>query len=129
MKRKSLDDLGNLQKEIMEILWDLGEASVRQIKDKLKRKNLAYTSVLTIMQRLRKAGWITHRAEGNTYIYRPLHDRSQEATRSAKQFIDRVFHGDTRMLFQHLIDNVDLTAEDLDAVRKMITRKKREKQS
>ena len=53
----SLDDLGALQRAVMEIVWELGEATVNQVRDKLgRRKPLAYTTVLTVMQKLDKVG-------------------------------------------------------------------------
>ena len=57
MAKKSLDDLGELQRAVIEIVWDLGQASVHQVRRQLSRKKkLAYTTVLTAMQKLEKAG-------------------------------------------------------------------------
>ena len=72
MQRKSLDDLGELQRAVLETVWDLREANVHQVQEQLaKKKKLAYTTVRTAMQKLEKAGWLDHRAEGKTYIYFP----------------------------------------------------------
>ena len=72
MSGKLLDDLGQLQRAVIEVVWELGEASVHQVRDRLRqRKELAYTTVLTAMQKLEKAGWLRHRTEGKVYIYSP----------------------------------------------------------
>jgi BlaI family transcriptional regulator, penicillinase repressor len=124
---RSLDDLGDLQKAVMEIVWELGEATVNQVRDKLtRRKPLAYTTVLSVMQKLDKAGWLAHREEGRAYVYRPTRSRQEAGRRSLRQFINRVWAGDPIAAFQHLLDDHDLSAEDLAALRKMIDKRRKE---
>jgi len=130
MARKSIDDLGELQKAIMETVWDLGEATARQVQARVGKKNrLAYTSVLTMMQRLERDGWLKHRAEGRTYVYRPAFSREHERTRCLKKITDLVFQGDAKLLFQHLIEAKDLTDQDLAALRKIIDERRKERKS
>jgi len=126
MSRRSLDDLGDLQKTVMEIVWTLGEASVNQVKTKLARRKLAYTTVLSVMQKLDKAGWLTHREEGRAYVYRPVVTRAEAGRSSLRQFIDRVCGGDPIAMFQHLLDDQELSAEDLTELRKMIDKRRKE---
>ncbi len=126
MKRKSVDSLGELQKAIMEAVWAAGEATTRQVWERLNRtRSLAYTSVLSIMQRLEKAGWLRHRIEGRTYVYRATLSREQESRRSLKEFIQRAFHGDSRLVFQHLIEDEPLDEEDLLALLTLIDQKRK----
>jgi len=126
MSRRSLDDLGDLQKTVMEIVWTLGEASVNQVKTKLARRKLAYTTVLSVMQKLDKAGWLTHREEGRAYVYRPVVTRAEAGRSSLRQFIDRVCGGDPITMFQHLLDDQELSAADLAELRKMIDKRRKE---
>jgi predicted transcriptional regulator len=126
MSRRSLDDLGDLQKTVMEIVWTLGEASVNQVKTKLARRKLAYTTVLSVMQKLDKAGWLTHREEGRAYVYRPVVTRAEAGRSSLRHFIDRVCGGDPIAMFQHLLDDQELSAEDLTELRKMIDKRRKE---
>jgi predicted transcriptional regulator len=127
MSRASLDDLGDLQKAVMEIVWELGEATVNQVRDKLgRRKPLAYTTVLTVMQKLDKAGWLAHREEGRAYVYRPTRSRDEAGRSSLRQFINRVCAGDPIAAFQHLLDDQELNADDLAALRKMIDKRRKE---
>jgi BlaI family transcriptional regulator, penicillinase repressor len=126
MSRRSLDDLGDLQKNVMEIVWTLGEASVNQVKTKLARRKLAYTTVLSVMQKLDKAGWLTHREEGRAYVYRPVVTRAEAGRSSLRQFIDRVCGGDPIAMFQHLLDDQELSADDLAELRKMIDKRRKE---
>ncbi|UCD48684.1 MAG: BlaI/MecI/CopY family transcriptional regulator [Phycisphaerales bacterium] len=127
MSRISIDDLGDLQRAVMETLWERGEASVHQVRDSLgDRKKLAYTTILTTLQKLEKLGWLDHRAEGKSYVYFPTRSREQAGAGSVKRFLTRVFDGDAVAMFQHLIREGDLSEDDLREVRKMIEGKRKE---
>lgn len=128
MARKSVDDLGRLQKAVMDVLWDEGEATGRDVQTRLGgREKFAYTTILTILQRLEKAGWVKHRREGKTHVFSATHSREQERSRCLKNIIDLVFQGDAQLLFQHLVEFKNLRDEDLKALRKVIDKKRREK--
>ncbi len=129
MKRKSLDDLGPLQRTVLHMVWELGEASAHQIRDRLNQtKDLAYTTVLSAMQKLEKAQWLTHRTEGRTYIYYATQSRDQAGAKSVKGFLKRVFEGDALAVFQHLIRESDLSANELAELKQMIKEKEQENQ-
>src|SRR6516165_3223898 len=121
MARGSIDKLGALQKAVMEAVWELGEATVQQVRDRLRREPLpAYTTVLSVMQKLEKAGWLSHRAEGRSYIYTPIRSRAEAGASSLRTFIDRVFRGDRLLLFQHLLEDEQLSEDDLKTLQTMI---------
>ena len=128
MARTSFDRLGVLQKAVMEAVWELGEASVQQVRDRVNREPLpAYTTILSVMQKLEKAGWLTHRAEGRSYVYLPSRSRQEAGATSLRSFIDGVFRGDRLLLFQHLLADETLSDEDLKALKTMIDRRRRDK--
>ncbi len=129
MAEKSLNDLGELQRAVIEIVWRLGRASVHDVRRQLaRRKKLAYTTVLTVMQKLEKDGWLTHRAEGKSYIYLPTRTREQAGAKSIRKFIKHVFDGDAVLMFQHLIRQGDLDDQQLRQLRELIDEKQKEKQ-
>ena len=126
MARRSIDELGALQKAVMETIWSLGEATVGQVRDRLDREPPpAYTTILSVMQKLEKAGWLTHRPEGRSYVYLPTRSRDEAGTSTLRTFIDRVFRGDTLLMFQHLLEDEELSDQDLSALRQMIDKKRR----
>ena len=126
MARKSIDALGELQKCVMETIWELGEATVGQVRDRLQREPPpAYTTILSVMQKLEKAGWLSHRASGRSYVYLPTRSRDEAGTSTLRTFIDRVFRGDALLLFQHLLEDEELSEQDLSALRKMLDQKRR----
>jgi predicted transcriptional regulator len=128
MSRKSMDALGSVQKAIMETVWELGEATVHQVLARLGRDRApAYTTVLSAMQKLEKAGWLTHREEGRAYVYRATRSRQEEGKNTLRRFIDRVFGGSPLVLFQHLLDDEELDAGDLATLKKMIDQRRKER--
>jgi predicted transcriptional regulator len=127
MPGKSFDALGELQQAVMEALWELEEATVQQVRDRLGRKRpLAYTTVLSVMQKLEKTGLLRHRTEGRTYVYRPVRTRAAAGAHSLRKFMERVFRSDPVLLFQHLLEDESLTAEDLTELRKLIDQRRKE---
>lgn len=127
MSRQSPDDLGHLQRAVLEIVWQLGEASVHQVREKLTRsRKLAYTTVLTAMQNLEKAGWLRHKTQGKSYIYLPARTRQEAGASSLGRLLKRAFDGDPFLMFQHLIKDSNLKDEQLQTLKKMIDERRKE---
>jgi BlaI family penicillinase repressor len=129
MPRRSIDDLGELQRGVMEAVWALGEATVQQVREQVAppSRELAYTTVLSVMQKLEKLGWLRHRSEGRTYVYRAARTREQAGAATVRTFLDRVFGGDPRAMMQHLIAEGSLSDDDLAALNAMIEKKRKER--
>jgi BlaI family transcriptional regulator, penicillinase repressor len=127
MARKSLDELGELQRAVMEAIWEKGEATVGEVRDRLaRRKELAYTTVLSAMQKLEKAGWLKHCSKGRTYVYTATRSRAHEGARSLRRLLDAVFGGDPKALFQHLLEDEKLRKDDLAELRSLIEKRRKE---
>lgn len=127
MKKKALGDLGELQRAVIEIIWELGRANVHEVRQRLAdTKKLAYTTVLTTLQKLEKAGWLKHRSEGKSYVYLPTATREQAGVKSLRKFIKHVFDGDAMLMFQHLIRETNLKDDELREIREMIDSKRKE---
>jgi len=128
MGKKSLDHFGKLQRAIIEIVWELGEASVREVWKRLrKEKELVYTTILTSMQRLEKDGWLTHRLEGNKNIYTPTKTREQAGVGSVRKFIHKMFNGNAALLFQQLVEEDELSNKELHELKRLIDKKEKER--
>ncbi len=129
MKRKSLEQLGALQRAVVEIVWELGEASVHDVLARMPRgRKPAYTTILTVMQKLEKAGWLAHRQQGRSYVYFPAVSRADAGSRSLRATLRQLFKGDIRAFMQQLIAEDSLSQADLVELRRMIDRKRKEKQ-
>ncbi len=130
MERKLLDDLGELQRAVLDTIWKLGEANVHQVREQLARKKrLAYTTVLSAMQKLEKAGWLDHRAEGRTYMYFATISREQAGAGSVRGLLKRVFAGDAMAMFQHLIRESRLSTDELRELKRLIEEKEKKRES
>jgi predicted transcriptional regulator len=79
------------------------------------------------MQKLEKAGWLTHRADGKTYVYLPPRSRQQAGASSVRSFMERMFDGNAVVMFQHLIRDGRLSDAELAELKKMIDHKRKEK--
>ncbi len=129
MKKKSLDHFGQLQRAVIDVIWELGEASVRDVWKRVSRKKeLAYTTVLTAMQRLEKAGWLRHRVEGNKHIYVPTRTRAQAGMRSVRKLIEKIFDGNSLLLFRQFVEEGRLSNEELKELEELINQKRKERQ-
>ena len=125
MKRR-VQELTVLQRELMQVLWQRGEASAAEVLEALRpQKKLAATTVATLLSRLEKKGVVSPRVEGRTFIYRP----KVEDTAVRSSLLDRVkdaFAGDVAALMAQLLDEHDVNSEDLARVRDLIAAKQRE---
>ncbi len=125
---KHLDDLGDLQAAVMETVWKLREATVEQVRGKIRRpRPPAYTTVLTVMQKLEKVGWLEHRRQGRAYVYSATRTRSEQGSLSLRRFVKRVFGGDAKRMLQHLLESEELSEADLTEIREMIDQRRKEK--
>lgn len=126
MEKRNLDALGEQQLAIMNALWERGPSSVHDVRAALGNKKLAYTTVLSTLQKLEKAGWVTHETQGRVYLYRPTCTRAAAGGNSLKAMIARLFRGDPLLLLENLIDETALSAKDLTRLRKMIDDRRKE---
>jgi BlaI family transcriptional regulator, penicillinase repressor len=101
--------------EIMRVVWQKTEATVRDVYETLlERKKVAYTTVLTVMSVLEAKGYLTHRREDRTHVYRAVQPESAVERSMVREFLDRVFNGSSRPLLVHLLKDRRLTAEELE---------------
>jgi predicted transcriptional regulator len=103
--------LGSLEAQVMERLWTRGSATVRDIVDDLARtRQLAYTTVMTIMSRLHAKGLLRRSREGKTYVYAPALSRDQFRARVSQDIVRGLVaeFGDVALTqFAAALDQVD----------------------
>jgi BlaI family transcriptional regulator, penicillinase repressor len=118
--------LGDLQLRILEILWDRGEASVADVHAVLKpERELAYTTVATMLRKMEARELVSHREEGRTFLYHAL-VQADAVTRSAgEHFVGRLFEGSLADAVSHLLTTREVSRTELDQIEKMIREAKR----
>ncbi len=128
MSKQPMDRLGKLQRAVMEVIWELGEATVRQVWERLSPdKEVSYTTILAALQRLEKSGWLRHRAEGKSNVYLPTRTREQAGASSVRAFVQGMFGGSALLMFRHLVEEGELSDQELQELQKLIDKKRKER--
>jgi len=115
--------LTKFELEVMDLLWHLGEASVRQLHDAIDRGRPAYTTVQTIVQRLEQKGAVRRtRKIGNALLFEPVITRKSAYRRIIDELLDLV--GGSQPLVAQLLESGKLSLDDLKAIEKAQRRKR-----
>lgn len=124
MKRK--EQLSEKQREIMEVVWELGEASVFEVRDELaKQRDVARNTVRTMMERLEERGWLTHRVIGRTHFYSALVDRHDNLGQRVVDVVDKVCGGSPENLMSALLEFRGLSSEEIARIEKILKEAKK----
>jgi predicted transcriptional regulator len=100
--------------EIMKVVWERESATVRDVYETLReRRQIAYTTVMTMMRILERKGHLKVRKSDRAYVYRPARPRQRVVGEMVREFVDRVFGGAAEPLVQHLVRDRHLTEDDL----------------
>jgi BlaI family penicillinase repressor len=105
--------------DVMAVLWELGDATVAEVRERLPDE-LAYTTVLTVLRTLEEKGHVGHREEGKAHRYVPLVARQAAGRTALTRLIDKVFNGSPELLLSQLVDDRDLSADELRRLRKLV---------
>lgn len=88
MKKKEINTLGELEAKVMEVVWKLGSATVRDVLNHIKsKKKPAYTTVMTVMARLYNKGILKRQSKKDAYIYTPAQDKQKFSATMTKKII------------------------------------------
>jgi len=105
----------------MKVVWRLGPATVRQVyEDLLKQRKIAYTTVMTMMNILETKGFLKKSSGEKAFVYEPSKPEKQVVRAMVREFVDRVFNGAAEPLLLHLVEDDQLTKEELDEIRRSI---------
>ncbi len=116
--------LTEVELELMSALWQLGEATVRDVLDQLRKgRNLAYTSVSTILRILEDKKLVKSSKIGKAYVYRPAVSKSEYERRSLRHLVDKVFDGAPSAMVLRLLDDEGLSRRELREIQRMLKEK------
>jgi predicted transcriptional regulator len=123
--KKPLDgSLTPLELEIMMVLWRLGSGSVHDVlSDLATKKDLAYTTVSTVLRLLEKKEVVESLKDGRTHIYVPLLSKEDYESHAVSQVVTSVFEGTPSMLVKRLLDEDSFSEKDLLEIRRMLDEK------
>ena len=111
--------------EILKVLWERGPCSVRTVYRELaqaQEKDLAYNTVQTLLRLMEDKQLGAHTVHGRTFVYTARYSRDDSAVR----FLDRVFDGAADQLVQSLLRSERISPEELERLRELIDRARRQ---
>jgi BlaI family penicillinase repressor len=92
-----------LELECLKALWGMGEGTVRDVREVMVgNRNLAYTTVMTVLDRLEKRGGVSRRKQGRSFVYMPKLSREELRRFAVKEVVDRFFDGSDEALARFL---------------------------
>jgi len=112
--------LSDLQLDLMRVLWRGGESSVAQVAEALAGRDLAHTTVATLLTRLEKRGVVACRREGRLLLYSAAVSEAQVRRSMVSSLIAQVFRGDSKALLAHLVSEREVAPGDLEKVRALL---------
>src|SRR3954452_8723502 len=113
--------------EALKVFWDRGEATVRDLADAMNAgakqdgdDELAYTTVLSLLQVMEQKGLVAHRRVGKAYVYVPRAERQSTIRRMARSFLEKVFDGAVDEYLVHALESKRLSPDELDELQAML---------
>jgi BlaI family penicillinase repressor len=119
MRKRSLT-LTEQELEIMKIVWERESVTVRDVYEALlERRKVAYTTVMTMMKILEQKQYLKKNQDDRAYVYRPAQPKRQVIGDMVRDFVNRVFNGSAEPLLVHLVEEHNLSREDLEEIARL----------
>ena len=113
------------QLTVMQVLWSRDEASVTDVQRAMTGRQLALTTVATMLVRLEQRGLVSHRAEGRQYIYRSRVSPADVRETVTRELLRNLFDGDVTAFVTQLLDSRKLTREEVADLQRLVRNKAR----
>ena len=113
--------LGELQLEVMQVVWALGDATVAEVHEKLQESRpIAYTTVLSTMRALERREFLAHTREGKAHRFHATIPEEEYRSDRVEDLVERLFGGKPEKLMSHLLGGDDIAPKDLRRIRKLL---------
>lgn len=122
-----MKQLTKAEEDIMQILWNLKEANVASIIEKLPEPKPAYNTVSTIVRILESKNFVDYRKEGRNHIYFPKVKKSEYSNQSLNKLMDGYFQGSFKSMVSFFMKKNDLSIQEMEAIMKEINSENPEK--
>jgi len=123
----TLPELGDLEREVMQLVWAHGPVTAEAVREKLSRP-LKESTVRTVLRRLEEKGYTTHTVDGRTYVYQAAEDRGRVAAKAVQRIVDWFCNGSVEEVLVGMVDTAMLDRKRLRMLTDRITQTKRGKQ-
>lgn len=118
-----ITDLGDLEREVLELVWTHGPISADAVQKRLE-KALKESTVRTVLKRLEEKGYLKHTTESRTFLYSATQTRSSAAARAVKGIVDRFCNGSVEDVLVGLVDAEVLDRRELTRLAEKISKAK-----
>lgn len=115
-----------LELTIMNVLWETGPATVQTVQSRIQGRELAYTTVQTMLNVLHRKGKVKRRLKDRAFQYRPVLSRQKAVTQAVGDMLDRFFGGSADSLVLNLVETRHLTPEKLAQIQKLLESPRKE---
>ena len=119
----SLPELGDLEREVMQLVWAHGPVTAEAVREKLSRP-LKESTVRTVLRRLEEKGYTTHTVDGRTYVYQAAEDRGRVAAKAVQRIVDWFCNGSVEEVLVGMVDRSMLDQKQLRALADQVARAK-----
>ena len=126
MTQRKTERLTPLELEIMQVLWETGAANVQTVQQRLKRE-LAYTTVQTMLNILHRKGKVKRTLKDRAYFYKPAVSRRQVVRQTVNDLVEHLFGGSVENLVMSLVETKHLTAEKMAQLNKLLKESEEER--
>ena len=117
-----MEELTTKEEEVMQILWDLNKALVRDIMSELPNSKQPYTTVASIVRILEKKGYVSHKPYGKTHEYYPLVSKAEYRKRKFKGLLTQYFDNSIESVVSFLAKEEKLSPKEFEELTKMIAK-------
>ena len=126
--RPKKSELTDHELQIMKVIWERGAVTVRDVYEELlKRRKVAYTTVMTVMGVLEQKGRLKKTVGGRAYVYSPSQPQNEVVSGMVRDFIGRVFNGMTKPLLVSMLEDGKISEDELDELKKLLKEKRRKR--
>jgi len=126
MTQRKTERLTPLELEIMQVLWETGAANVQTVQQRLKRE-LAYTTVQTMLNILHRKGKVKRTLKDRAYFYKPAVSRSQVVRHAVSDLVEHLFGGSVESLVMSLVETKHLTPQKLARIHQLLAEPEEER--
>ena len=113
--------LGRVQLRIMQVLWDKGRASAREVTDALNEQEpIAHSTVQTLLRKLEAKGAVDHEQMDRTFVFLPLVQEEKVKHKATRDLLQSVFGGSASELVAHLLKHEPIDRQELDEIRRLV---------
>jgi BlaI family penicillinase repressor len=119
----SLPQLGDLEREVMQLIWADGPLTAETVREKLARR-LKESTVRTVLRRLEEKGYVGHTVEGRTYVYQATQPRGKVAAKAVQRIVDWFCNGSIEEVLVGMVDSAMLDQRQLRRVADKVAKAK-----